>query len=1204
MLSSRNVINTIRTNYSFFQQIRRFKKKTVENQDGKFVDSINNTNEKNRRTNYLKANSLNVKNIKEKNIILNNNTNKLNDQKNNVSTKNIKPSGRDKNNTIYNLKYISQKSDRNNNINVSNNPNVYINKLHDYLDISNKSENEKVKINKLLNKLKTENLSIHIILNSLKDLCSLLLKKNSIDLDKLIVMNYVKNKNSLKRFKNYFQDSFVHIENYLTNYICFINEDNIFELYKYFYYLNYPLNLNTHELLQEKLYLYIDKLDNLKTIQIYYIIRSFYEHFYLKQIDSFLTLVVNEKLQKYYEQLSRVNNKIDKDGNHIYNNDFLNNGKYINYTFNNLFNSNNLIENVDNTNSFISDHRHNNFNNFNNFNNYMSNDSINVPNPNEKNNNNNNNMINENNEKYINDNISSLYYMCDNNLKNEEGIYKNKINVEDNEIILIFKYIQNYHDNMNFFYNTYITNFIQSNRTKFSIDTLLLILNIYIKNIDELFNKNILEILYYNIEDMTEDNLLLFTEYLKKKSKMQTMTNTTITNNDHNHDHNGNNYSIYYYKYNDSNIYNNNIHNNNSNNANFIIRQNGYINKITQEAIFNKIMNKIKKDKDLILPNNLALMFLNLHEIINIGTFNTCEGIIKPQENNKNENIMIEQNESYDNSNDQIVQINKGNMEKELSEKSYMNLYESTNNVTNKNMKLGENKDFNRDNNINNNNNNNNNNNSNNITMNTSNGHNSQNIQNNSNININKNLFMKEFINFCDNYCNNIKNFSSILDLYLIYIKNESVQYKTMNTFEKKIKINKNKLSQEDISNIILSLSIYPHHNTQMLNYLENLINEKLIQGKNYTPTIQYDNNSIHNNNVDEKYIHTNNTNYLIDISLALGISGRNNLKLWNYIDVDKIILTCNKKLLLYLSYSFLLTNYVCPMSWFFIIRRIVEDVKIFNKKQCELIYEILKCTVLFNYIDLNNFSKNILHITDSNTKKGISLSQLNYHNKKENNNFLKSFHYLLNTSYYHYKMKLLNNQYVSKVPYEDIFVYLKLNYEKNVEFKQLYIIPYLLKDYNVIIDPLPTTPIHKSSGYIMGEIQLKHKVFQNDNYVALSFFDGMWNEFINPNDQKDGEPTYNIKLLAEHFKSYVESHIKIKINKNYSNNNVISNNNKTTQNNTINTHEYLKFKKSNYPPETNNNKYLINKTNNNMHNYTNQKKYLKMKQKIINKKA
>ncbi|SOV81085.1 conserved Plasmodium protein, unknown function [Plasmodium sp. gorilla clade G3] len=1185
MLSSRNVINTIRTNYTFFQQIKRFKKKTVENQDGKFVDPIKNTNEKNSRTNYLKANTLNAKSLKEKNIILNNNTNKLNDKKNNVSTKNIEPSGRNKNNTIYNLKYISQKSDRNSNINVSNNPNVYINKLHDYLDISNKSENEKAKINKLLNKLKTENLSIHVILNSLKNLCSILLKKNSIDVDKLIVMNYVKNKNSLKKFKNYFQDSFVHIENYLTNYICFINEENIFELYKYFYYLNYPLNLNTHELLQEKLYLYIDKLDNLKTIQIYYIIRSFYEHFYLKQVDSFLTLVVNEKLEKYYEQLSRINNKIHKDGNHIYN-DFLNNGKYINYTFNTLFNSNNLVDNVNNTNLFISDYRHNNFNN------YLSNDPINFPNPNENNNinNNNNNMINENKEKYINDNIYSLHNMCDNNLKNEEGIYKNKKNVEDNEIILIFKYIQNYHDNMNFFYNTYITNFIQTNRTEFSIDTLLLILNIYIKNIDELFNRNILDILYYNIEDMTEDNLLLFTEYLKKKNKMASMTNTAITNNDNNHDHNGNNHSIY--NYNDSNIYNNN--------DNFIIRQNEYINKITQEDIFNKIMNKIIKDKDLILPNNLAIMFLNLHEIINKGTFNTSDGIIKPQENDKIENIMIEQNDNYDNCNDQIVQVNKSNMGKELSEKSYINLYESTNNVNDKNMQRGENKDLNRNNDINNYNNNN----INNIAVNTSNNHNSQNIQNNSNINMNKNLFMKEFINFCDNYCNNINNFSSILDLYLIYIKNESVQYKTMYTFEKKIKINKNKLSQEDISNIILSLSIYPHHNTQMLNYLENLINEKLIQGKNFTPTIQYDNNSIHNNNVNEKYIHTNNTNYLIDISLALGISGRNNLKLWNYIDVDKIILTCNKKLLLYLSYSFLLTNYLCPISWFFIIRRIVEDVKIFNKKQCELIYEILKCTVLFNYIDLNNFSKNILHITDSNTKKGIVLSQLNYHNKKENNNFLKSFHYLLNTSYYHYKMKLLNNQYVSKVPYEDIFTYLKLNYEKNVEFKQLYIIPYLLKDYNVIIDPLPTTPIHKSSGYIMGEIQLKHKVFQNDNYVVLSFFDGMWNEFINPNDhQKDGEYTYNIKLLAEHFKSYVESHIKIKINKNYRNNNVVTNNNKTTQNNTINTHEYLKFKKSDYPPETNNNKYLINKTNN-MHNYTNQKNYLKTKKKIINKKV
>ncbi|KOB89369.1 hypothetical protein PFDG_04918, partial [Plasmodium falciparum Dd2] len=93
-------------------------------------------------------------------------------------------------------------------------------------------------------------------------------------------------------------------------------------------------------------------------------------------------------------------------------------------------------------------------------------------------------------------------------------------------------------------------------------------------------------------------------------------------------------------------------------------------------------------------------------------------------------------------------------------------------------------------------------------------------------------------------------------------------------------------------------------------------------------------------------------TNYSTVIAIALGLSGRNYLHLWNYIDTLKYL----------------------------------------NKKQSELIYETLKWTVLFDYLDSNNFSKNILHITDSNTKKGISLSQLNYHNKKENNNFLKVF--------------------------------------------------------------------------------------------------------------------------------------------------------------------------------------------------------------------
>ncbi|CDU20495.1 conserved protein, unknown function [Plasmodium yoelii] len=1030
---------------------------------------------------------------------------------------------------------LNSNNNNNNNGNM-NNTNIYINKLHDYLDISHKSEGDKIRINKILSKLRNDNITISVILDVLKNLCNIFLKKSSQNnLDNLIIINNLNNnsitsKNVSKKLKNYFEEYFINISKYIIKYISFINEHDIFNLYKYLYYLNYPLSQDTMELLQEQFYLHIDKLDSLKVAQIFYIINTFYKNSYLKEPDSFFVYVIDEKFKNSYNNnghkfyaTSTISKENDK---YLYKNILFDSNLNNNYKGPN-------IEAVSNSQNYKYNEEH--------YNKYP--DMII----------NNSNSLNQLNPITFNKQNSTTINVLQSDLLNTLPNYKkysynsNETITENNELLLVFKYIQNFHHKMNFFYDRNIMNNLEKSLNNFSIETLLLILNIYINNNDELFNRKILNVLYYNIDNMNEQNLILLTDYFK---------NTKILMN-----------SKYYTS-----------------------------NDINEISIINKIIDKIKKDNDLIIPNNLACIYLNLYDVVNKIPFSNSsnnnmknnkqeyEHFNSPQNQNTNEN-MSHVNNSL---NHGITPSDKTvyNLENEYNFQNNEMSYKTNENINEEDTQYRE-------------------------RNNLENYEKMENIKNNM-INdkyIDRSALLYEIIKFCDGHINNISCFSSILDLYLIYIKNEVIKSKTIQIFEKKIKTNKNKLTQQNISNIIMSLSIHPYHYTQMFTYLESLLNEKLNsinnneenQENNLTSINEDDNqNNISNisntSNETEDSFSDIDPNCLIDISLAFGISGRHNFNLWKFVDVHKIILTCNKKLLLYLSYSFLLTNYFCPTSWFFIIKRIVEDVKGFNKKQYELLYEILKCSILFNYIDLNNF-------TNMPKKFAINFNSPKtlLNNKNDTNNFLKNFHYLLNTSYYHYKLKLINNQYNSNVPYEEVFNYLKLNYEKNIEFKQLYIIPFLLKDYNVIIDPLPSTPIHKSSGYIMGEIQLKHKVFRHENYVVLSFYDGMWDEFIkqSTNSNIHDKNVYDVKALAERFKTYTESHIKIKINKNNIStpSTLVYNHTKNKTNTQAN---YLKYKKQNVPQE-NTKKYLVNKTNR-VTNNQDKKKYLKIRTKAIKK--
>ncbi|CAG9471954.1 unnamed protein product [Plasmodium vivax] len=1014
----------------------------------------------------------------------------------------------------------------------SGSPNLYIDKLHDYLDIAQKSENEKIKINKILNRLRSENLTIHAILEVLKSLCTILLKRTSHHLDSCVPVDYLNTKNGVKKYNSYFEEYFTHVERYIQNYLCLINERNIFDLLKYLYYLKYALKLDVMELLLERFYLLMDKLDSLKTGQAFYIIQSFYQHFYKKEVDGYLTLTVDDKMKKAYggDLLTGKPSHLSppSQGNK--------------YTFADLFEGTSSKWTLRSSNNGL-------FRSGSEKGDYYTDGEV-------------TNLVTSHDEGANPMEVATVMRsqeFGDASKYTYDPTEERRKKLQGDEILTIFKYIENFHHKMDFYYTDKVVTFLKKNRNELPTDALLCVANVYLNGADEAMSRKLNEVLHNRVDHMNEDQLVLLADYLKRAKKVEGITQDGITVEG--------------------------------------ITADG----ITMEGnrgtpLVSKILRKVKNDSELITPNNLAAVYLSLHEVVSKLSPSSVSNT-----DGKDDPLLPSQAEK------------RGAHEDTGGGATPETLAERQNFTTMGNIPHGD-------------------------------GEKGSAISTEGEAE--KNSLTQEVIKFCDNCVNSISHFPSLLSLYLLYIKNDAVKHKTVQAFEKKIKMNKHKLTQENISKIILSLSIHPNHTTQMFTFLENVIGERLGSARggeegeggapggseigdittgeittgditigditigDIPPRERDSNRARHPPQVD--------ANYLIDIALAFGIAGRKNLNLWKFIDVRKTVLTCNKKLLLYLSYSFLLTNYVCPLSWFFLIKRIVEDVRAFNKKQYELLYEILKCAMMLNCIDLNNFSNGnsfgyVTRWRRSQLAEDPSLSS--YANKNTNpaSHFLKTFQYLLNASYFHYKMKLINEQHTSKVPYEDVFNYLKLKYQKNVEFKQLYIMPYLLSDYNVIVDPLPSTPIHRCSGYIMGEIQLKHKVFQCDNYVVLSFYDGMWDEFLKAPPGGEGEPAYDIKALAEHFKTYTESHIKIKINKaamvraggGMQSGGVVppfAHDSKVRSGGPPPGVNYLKYTKKDSPQEQRN-RYLTHKPNSMSPNQDNNK-YLKVKTKMVRKAA
>ncbi|BAM41052.1 conserved hypothetical protein [Theileria orientalis strain Shintoku] len=272
-------------------------------------------------------------------------------------------------------------------------------------------------------------------------------------------------------------------------------------------------------------------------------------------------------------------------------------------------------------------------------------------------------------------------------------------------------------------------------------------------------------------------------------------------------------------------------------------------------------------------------------------------------------------------------------------------------------------------------------------------------------------------------------------DLYCCYLKRGEFNAKDNSNYEHYLIMNYKTLSIKNISNVLMYLS---------------------INGKSKCTIYSWIIKRFQMLRLDNKV----NNQELLDVVLSMSLVGIQNINVWNRLNLGNLIYQTPKNILVYLGYSFLITNYGDRNSWKVLLERILLENKHFNPET----YEVIKAAQLLEYIPTNTYNPRL--------------------------------YYLLNQCRSLYITKLARQRHTSPVPYEKMFDKMAIKYKKRVILNDLYEAYYVLPEFNIILDITKDPIKHPTSGTVVGEAVLRHHVWNKMNYRTFTFDDAFWDEF------------------------------------------------------------------------------------------------------------
>ncbi|PFH34524.1 hypothetical protein BESB_065560 [Besnoitia besnoiti] len=230
----------------------------------------------------------------------------------------------------------------------------------------------------------------------------------------------------------------------------------------------------------------------------------------------------------------------------------------------------------------------------------------------------------------------------------------------------------------------------------------------------------------------------------------------------------------------------------------------------------------------------------------------------------------------------------------------------------------------------------------------------------------------------------------------------------------------------------------------------------------------------------------------LVDVTLALAVAGRQNLRCWDAFGVSTRIADFSWRSLPILAWIFAMTDYREVSAWQSIALLIPQFAAELSMVQRSQLYEAFTAARLIGFFNAQDqvpelttrlaswrrYWTRLRCLPSSSSKIGGRHAVATGHEKSEDD-----------------EKRHVGNP-TSPVPYDAMFYVAKIPCVQGRE-TELYPIPFLVPQYNLIFEPLDATPIHQGTGMKLGEVALRHRVWSAMGFSILTVMHSEFQQFF-----------------------------------------------------------------------------------------------------------
>ncbi|PHJ16996.1 hypothetical protein CSUI_009187 [Cystoisospora suis] len=240
----------------------------------------------------------------------------------------------------------------------------------------------------------------------------------------------------------------------------------------------------------------------------------------------------------------------------------------------------------------------------------------------------------------------------------------------------------------------------------------------------------------------------------------------------------------------------------------------------------------------------------------------------------------------------------------------------------------------------------------------------------------------------------------------------------------------------------------------------------------------------------------------LIDVTLALAVAGRQKLRCWQAFGISTRIADFCWRSLPTLAWIFAMTDYREVAAWLSIALLIPQCAAELLVVQRAQLYEAFTAARLVGFFDVREQVPDLAARLESWRPFWSRVRASSSGGRSAGNS--------------------VGNQ-SSPVPYDAILHVANISFVRG-RATELYPLPFLIPQYNLIFEPLETTPVHYGTGMKLGEVSLRHRVWSAMGFSILTMMSSEFQQFF------EHSPSANTDQAATHSQEVASSAQTIRI--------------------------------------------------------------------------